>query len=315
MHRLRAAPRATKPLALFVSLLCLAGLLSSACGGGGGAGPQLVVIDQNVLHGFLNEDPAAEPNDRIEERIHLLADGLAQAHPDIIMLQEVLTQSEADYPKIRDILMDALGPEYTAVFGNIQGDPIDTPGLGQMTITRLPIVSSENHHIGGVRGVHRVTVRTDDGPLDLYNVHLEGTDETDPQFSVDEITKVMNFIEDTRSGGPVILAGDFNAHPDSPSIRTLLEAGFVDVLDKAGNATCKKKGDPGCTNSTVPLGDNPGNNADQRIDYIFVLAGDDVSLRLDDAQLFLGAPIDIGGGHTLWASDHIGVRGVLELKR
>jgi len=33
-----------------------------------------------------------------------------------------------------------------------------------------------------------------------------------------------------------------------------------------------------------------------------------------DAVLWDNEPVDIGGGHTLWPSDHIGVRATIELK-
>ena len=312
VYSFRTMPSSGRLLALL--LLSLAVLLALGAGcGSDESGPTILVIDQNILHGFLDEDPEAQPNDRVDERIQLLADALAAERPDIIALQEVLTQFDEPYPDVRTILMEALGPEYTSVFGSLTGEPIDTVGLGQLTITRLPVLSSENHHIGGVRAVHRVTVQSDDGPIDIYNAHLEGTDDEDPQLAVDEISEVIDFIEDTRSGGPVILAGDFNAVPDDPSIRTLLEAGFIDVLDEAGDATCEEAGDPGCTNSTIPLAD-PALKASRRIDFMFVLDGDEVRLDPKDAELFLNAAVDIGGGEFLWASDHIGVRAVLELK-
>ena len=298
---------------LLLIALCAALALSAACGDDE-QGPTIVVINQNILHGFLDEDPDADDNDRIGERIQIMAEALAAEHPDIITLQEVLTQFEAPYPDVRSILMEALGPEYTAVFGSLTGEPIDTVGLGQLTITRLPIVSTENFKIGGVRAVHRVTVETDDGPVDIYNAHLEGTDDDDPQFAVDEIAKVIDFIEDTRTGGPLILAGDFNAVPDDPSIRTLLEAGFIDVLDEGGNATCEEAGDPGCTSDNVPLAD-PELKASRRIDFIFVLKGENVRLEPKEAERFHDFAADIGGGESLWASDHIGVLGVFEVKK
>ena len=151
-----------------------------------------------------------------------------------------------------------------------------------MTLTKLPIISTENRHIQGVRAVHRVTVQTAAGPVDIYNAHLDGTDDTNPQFGVDEINMVLAFINETRGGGPVILAGDFNAHPDAPSIQTLLKAGYIDALATAGNATCDKKGDAGCTNSNMPLGDNPNDNSDQRIDFIFVLPGNSVDATVSE---------------------------------
>ncbi|MGB2693702.1 MAG: endonuclease/exonuclease/phosphatase family protein [Dehalococcoidia bacterium] len=313
---------------LWLSIGLAALLATFACGGGSDNTPaptgttpgvtpaltRLHIVDQNVLHGLLDEDPAAEPYDRFPERVQLLASALAEAQPDIIFLQEVvIPEAGSDYPKPREVLLQALGAEYTAVFGDAAGRPIDTGTLGQLTLTRLPVLSSENHSLEGVRAVHRVTLETDAGAIDVYNAHLEGTKD-DPQAAVVEINKVLQFIDDTRTGGPVILAGDFNAVPGDPSIKALLDAGFSDALATAGAATCNAAGDPGCTNSTMPLGDNAENHADHRIDYIFVLPGDDVSMDVEDASLFHDEPIDIGDGHTLRISDHIGVQATLVLE-
>lgn len=297
---------------LAVGLLALFASLS--CRGDEGGATRLLIIDHNILHGILNEDLAAEPFDRFPERLPLIAKALAEAQPDIILLQEVLVSGGEGYPDVRAALRDTLGEEYRQLFGSITGEPINQGALGQMTLTRLPVVSSENRHIGGARAVHRVTVETHAGPLDIYNVHLDGTSFAEPQAAVDEIAKVLDFIEQTRSGGPVILAGDFNAEPSDPSIQRVLQAGFNDALAEAGDPTCNKAGDPGCTNSTIPLGDNPENRADTRIDYIFVLPGYEVTVEVADASPFLNEALDLGGGRLLWPSDHIGLRAVVELR-
>ena len=310
--------RAARLLAL-LALGLLVALLSMSCGGGGGGeeGQRILVIDQNILHGISDEDPEAEEFERFAERLRLIADALADAQPDIVLLQEVVGDPGPDYPNVRGELLTALGSEYKAVFGNFLGEPIDGGGLGQMTFTRLPIVSSENRTVSAIRSAVRVTVQTDSGPLHLYNVHLEGTGavlETGEDAELLEIENVIAFIQETRDGGPVILAGDLNAEPDDPSIQRLLQEGFIDALAEAGDATCEQAGDPGCTSGTIPLGDNPDNLADHRIDYIFVLPGDDATVDVTEASLFNNEPFGIGGGRLLWASDHIGVRAVVELK-
>ena len=293
--------------------LALAVLLIG-CGGSGGPEPTpLLVVDLNILHGILDEDPEADPYDRFPERIELIAAALAELQPDVILLQEVLNEGGEDYPKVREILLAALGEEYTAIFGDIAGSPIDTGVVGQMTLTRLPVRSAENHFVGGVRAVHRVTIETERGPLDLYNAHLEGT-EPDPQLGIDEIEDVLAFILATRGGGPVILAGDFNAEPGDPSIRAVLDAGFIDALVAGGDATCVGEGDPGCTSSTKPLGDNPDNRTRRRIDYIFVIRGSAVRVDITTARLFLSAPEPMRGDRLLWPSDHIGVQALIELR-
>lgn len=297
-------------------LAAFAVTLSVACGRDDGA-TELLVIDQNILHGIINEDPVAEPYDRFPERLPLIVAALAAAQPDIVFLQEVVGDPGPDYPNVRGELLTALGSEYTAVFGNFLGEPVDGGGLGQMTFTRLQIVSSENRTVSAIRSAVRVTVQTDSGPLHLYNVHLEGTGavlETGESAELLEIENVIAFIQETRNGGPAILAGDLNAEPDDPSIQRLLQEGFIDVLAEAGDATCAQQGDPGCTNSTIPLGDNPDNLADHRIDYIFVLPGDDTAIDIAEASLFNNEPVDLGGGRLLWPSDHIGARAVVELR-
>ncbi len=285
-------------------------------------GTELLVVNHNILHGLSDEDEEAQPFDRVAERIEIIASQLAELRPDIITLQEVLVSTPEDYPDIRGLLLAALGGEYTAIFGGLNGAPIDGGGLGQMTFTRLDIRSTENRSVGlilasggSVRAVHRVTVETESGPIDIFNVHLEGT-EPDPQLAIDEIERVLAFIEETRSGtGPVILAGDFNATPGDPSIQALLAAGFVDALVAGGDATCDGVGDPGCTSDTAPLGDNPENLTRRRIDYIFILPGTEFSLDARQVALFLNAPATLDDGRLLWASDHIGVQALLELSR
>ena len=277
-------------------------------------GIELLVVNYNILHGILNEDDEAQPDDRINERLQIIAAALAELRPHIIFLQEIFVNEREGYPDVRAELLAALGDDYTAVFGPLNGRAIDGGGLGQMTLTRLDVRSAENRSVGAVRAVHRVTVETEIGLVDVYNAHLEGT-EPDPQLAIDEIESVLAFIRETRSGAsPVILAGDFNARPEDPAIQALLEAGFVDVLAVGGDATCAAAGDPGCTSDTAPLGDNPENLTSRRIDYIFVLAGEDLSLDIRSAALFLNAAQPIGEGRLLWPSDHIGVQAVLELR-
>lgn len=297
------------PLALAAAL---AALVVVACGDNDDV-VRITVVNQNILHGILDEDPDAQPYDRLPERMPLLAGELARLRPEVILLQEV-NVTAGEYPDVEGILAGALGEEYEIIFGDITGSEIGAGALGQMTLTRLPVLSSENRHIGGVRAVHRVTVQTEKGVIDIYNAHLDGTAFGEPQIALDEIGRVFDFIEQTRTpGAAVILAGDFNARPDDPSIRALRETGFVDTMERAGDPTCEEAGDPGCTSSTLPLGDNPENLAGRRIDYIFYLSGGDVSLTAEDAELFMDQPVDLGDGRLLWISDHIGVQAVIRV--
>jgi endonuclease/exonuclease/phosphatase family metal-dependent hydrolase len=282
--------------------------------------PRITVVSYNILHGITNEDEDAEPFDRMPERIELIARSLAEAQPDIITLQEVFLDASNGYPDVRQILLDALGPEYTAIHGDVRGNQIgsvESLPLGQMTITRLPVVSSENHFIAGVRSIHRVTVETESGPIDVYNTHLEGTgavsDAGEPEALL-EMEEVLGFIESTQTGaGPVILAGDLNATPDESSIVKLIDEGWIDALVSGGNETCEQVGDPGCTSGNIPLAD-PAEKADHRIDYIWARSGTETAIVFRVASLFNEKPFEIGGGAMLWASDHIGVQAEFEIR-
>jgi endonuclease/exonuclease/phosphatase family metal-dependent hydrolase len=319
----RALPQSRRRTAALVSSLLLAVTLSAsavACDDQDQVSrTPLTVVDQNILHGVLDEDPAAEPWDRFPERIRLLADALAGERPDVIFLQEVVANGEPDYGDPRTILLQALGDDYTAVFGDITGGAVDTGAIGQMTLTHLPVLSSENRSVSPGRSVLRVTVETPDGPLDLYNAHLSGSGPGD-DASLTEIENVISFINDTRSDrpfatAPALLAGDFNAVPDDPSIQRLLRERFVDVMAEGGDPACDAAGDPGCTNSAIPLAGSLGveqNNADRRIDYIFTLIGGRI-MKVKEARPFLREPLDIGDGPTLRVSDHIGIWADIEV--
>ena len=303
-------------------LLLLGAALLAACGSGddsssGSAVEELLVINQNILHGITDEDPDAEPFDRFPERIELFANAVGDEAPDVVFMQEVVGHPGDDYPDTRAIVLGALGSGYSAVFGNFLGGPIEDDGLGQMTFTRLPITTSENRSVSAIRSVQHLALQSEHGAVHVYNAHLEGTGavlETGADAAVAEMDAVIAFIEETRGSDPAILAGDLNAEPDDPSIRRLIDAGFIDALPDAGDATCTQAGDPGCSGSRIPLSDNPDILADHRIDYIFVLSGSARSVDVVEAKLFLRQPIDIGEGRTLYVSDHIGLIVRLEIK-
>ncbi len=46
--------------------------------------------------------------------------------------------------------------------------------------------------------------------------------------------RTLSFINSIAGAGPVIVAGSFNALPDSPEIKLLKDAGFIDVFERAG---------------------------------------------------------------------------------
>ena len=158
--------------------------------------------------------------------------------------------------------------EMPAYYGANMGDL-----WGNAVLTRLPVFGALNTHFdieGRVpRGFQRVGIQTLGAPITILHTHLDHEDDGDTVRA----TQVVRMLEDWGQAPRTILLGDLNADPDSVAIRTLGNAGFVDV----------SPGGP----LTFPA-DAPG----RRIDYIFVTP----DLKVSEAET----------GESL-ASDHLPV--------
>ena len=267
----------------------------------------LSVVTFNMLHGLSDEDPDAQPFDRLAERLDLVAADLAEAADDLVALQEVSLMAAEGYPAVLDALLGALDraacPACHGLFGAIGGTPpvFDAgDAVGQLTLARLPQSGpAHNRQVSPLRAVTHLRVDSALGKVDLYNVHLEGSD---PQEDgVAEADAVLAFVEETsRPEHVVILAGDFNSTPGAVALARFVDAGFAD-LGAASGLACGPDDPGGCTASTLPLGE-AGDRADARIDYLLLRAD---SVDAACAPRF-GAPFPVEDG-VLWASDHIGL--------
>jgi endonuclease/exonuclease/phosphatase family metal-dependent hydrolase len=293
---------------------CLARLLIGCSDDDGTSQGELSVVNLNILHGVLDEDPDAEPYDRFPERLSLIADDLADRAPDLVLLQEVGQISPPGYPEVIGTITDALdgsgrGP-YESVFGRIDGaEPTvgGGQGLGQATLTRLPILTVANHLVvrvpgGTPRNVLHVRVDTPLGEVDSFNAHLQGPNV--PEDAATEMRDVLAFI-DSHVGpdGIALLAGDLNSHDTASVYDVLRAAGFVDLATEAG-LRCEPGDNSGCTNDTLPLAE-PGNRTSVRLDYLWLRAPGMLEPRR--VALAFDEPFPLAGGGVLWASDHRGV--------
>ncbi|MBI3184301.1 MAG: endonuclease/exonuclease/phosphatase family protein [Myxococcales bacterium] len=270
----------------------------------------VTVVTFNLLHGLLDEDPAASPYDRFPERLPRIAQTLAQLRPDVILLQEVNQSTLLGYPDVLGTMLGELnrggGQPYTAVFGGILGGAPTVnsgSGLGQATITLLPVLSKANHSVVQVqalspRSVLHVRVSTGLGPLDLFNAHLQGP--SDATKANQEMSDVLAFVNtQSAPGGLALLGGDLNSPESAPVYQLLRSAGFVD-LGAAAGLVCSANDNRGCTNETFPLA-QAGNRTSQKLDYLWVRG----TAASSCASIF-EQPFQLPGG-VLWASDHIGV--------
>ncbi|MBI5528820.1 MAG: endonuclease/exonuclease/phosphatase family protein [Deltaproteobacteria bacterium] len=286
-------------------------------GGGGDAGadagtPGVSVVTYNILHGLGNEDPPAGEYDGFGDRLPIIAAELARRRPDVVMLQEVFAGGGDGYPDVIKTLRAAMnsgaGDRYTVIFGPINGQPPTKnsgSAFGQITMTRLPIVSYANYSVVEVeemspRSVLHARITAGGRDVDFFNAHLQGPD--DPTAAATEMNDVLAFIDATSvPGGIAVLGGDLNS-PDSAPLYDVLRAAEFSEAGAMAGLICTPANNSGCTNSTIPLRE-PGNRTSKRLDYVFLRGA-----ALDPAGcgLVFAEPVNLDGG-VLWPSDHIGM--------
>ena len=89
-------------------------------------------------------------------------------------------------------------------------------GIG--VLSRVPVVSTAWLDLrADARVAQRVTVRTDEGVLDVYNAHLGLGGE---ELRSAQAQRLLDWM-DGRRRGPAVLMGDLNARPGSPTIELL----------------------------------------------------------------------------------------------
>lgn len=274
----------------------------------------LTVVTCNLLHGLSDEDPDAQPFDRLGERLDLVAADLATRGDALVALQEISLMEVEGYPDVLDAFVGALDretcPACHALFGAIGGTPpvFDTgDAVGQVTLSRLPQSGpAHNRQVSSLRAVSHLRVDSALGKVDLYNVHLDGSSADEDGLA--EADAVLDFVDETSHPSHLmLLAGDFNSTPESAAMARFLDAGFVD-LGGASGLICSDTDNSGCTASTLPLA-GEGNRTSERIDYLLVRA--EAPIVSDCAPRF-GEPWP-NGDDVLWASDHIGLACALSL--
>lgn len=267
--------------------LLLLGCTSAPLDSADACGP-LRVATFNLLHGYLDEDPDAQPWDRVEERMTLAGPALASEGLTTVMLQEVVMGAAGGYPETAEMLRSE-GQSLT--FGDLFGtQPGPTgSGWGQATLTCHEVLASTNHVVEGSdpRSVLHTRVSVEGVEVDLFNVHISGNPES--------VIDVLGFVEDV-GGERIVLGGDFNLSDGEEGLEVLGDAGFEDAV----GAPCADLGDPSCTANTIPLGED-GNRRDERIDYLWTRG-----VTASDSRVLLTAPFEVDGG-VLWASDHLPV--------
>ena len=199
--------------------------------------------------------------------------------PDIIALQEV-SRGWVVNGSVDMLVWLSQRLEMDYVWG-----PAADPVWGNAVLSRLPIISSQNHRMPNNdmvrldRAFLTVEVVVGGGEtIDVVATHFHSGD-GDSAIRIPQAKAVLETVDKNRTS---VLLGDFNAHPDHPEMLLFADAGFNDAFVASG-AT----GD----GFTYPA-DNPW----ERIDYVW--ASPDLEVR------------DLSVSDSL-ASDHLAVAATL----
>lgn len=229
-----------------------------------------------------------------EQRTQMVIDAVTALSPDFVALQEIVEQPTMD--NRAEVIAAATGYEWAWAVST--DATLYTEGTG--LLSRWPLTWTEHVELPHMDlGINtRVTVGatadTPSGPKQFFAGHWTISD--DPQVKADQARASLEFVRQHAQAGAV-LAGDFNATPDSLAMQLLRgdasHGGVTGDLSDAWQAA--RPGDPGFT--------FPSDDPDQRIDYIYVVPASDGSrASVADCVHVLADP---DGG--LYASDHIGV--------
>lgn len=241
------------------------------------------------------------------ERRRLIRAWIDLLQPDLIALQEVLRGPAID--QLAE-LFDA--SDYHTDFvtaTRFWNDP--THNYGNAIASRWPMVDRAELPLPDAGDDERrialsVTVDAPFGPLSFCATHLNWKPHHGPTRER-QAAAIGEFVIERRPRGgfPALLAGDFNAVPDSTEIRFLKGLHGIDGRSVHLRDAWAMAGDggPGVTWSNTNSFARPAMEPDRRIDYILVgPPSQDGAGVVESCRIVCN--VDVNG---VWPSDHFGV--------
>lgn len=227
------------------------------------------------------------------ERAPVVLDALAECAPDVLVLQEAARWLPQPCWLAWKLSRVVPGSRYRAVTAAKGGWWWFVEGLA--IVTRLPIVDSAVLNLqGNERVAQRVTIELPGGSVfDVYNLHLAHRGEDQP-LRDRQVDLLLSWAE-ARRGRPAIVAGDFNADPDSTAIRAM-SAAFRSAHVVVHGAEPR---------FTAPADSGPGQG--RALDYIFV--SEDIKVLSCDLAF---GPVQ-RANRLVYPSDHLGLRATLRI--
>lgn len=236
-------------------LALLALVAGCASAGGGDSAGEIRVLVYNIHAG---RDASGAPN------LERVAELVRATRADVVFLQEVDRGTERSGGEDQPATLHELTGHHVA-FGrtlDYQGGEYGIAVLSRWPITedrvRRLITDPPQARAGGSyepRGALIARTGGPQGTIRLLDTHLDASG--DDRYRLQEVRQVRALADSLRSigGDLVLVAGDFNAEPQSDVISTMLGAGWRDAWAACG-------GETGNTfPSTEPV---------KRIDYLFI---------------------------------------------
>ncbi|TVQ69117.1 MAG: choice-of-anchor D domain-containing protein [Balneolaceae bacterium] len=158
-------------------------------------------------------------------RLAYMLEGFREYDIDILGLQEVIQREHLENQA--KTIADSLGFYY--YFDSVD-DEGRTQRYGNAIVSRYPIEETNFRALeplDAFRKVVHVRVSVDGQSVDVYNTHLHNPPDAG-ETRKEQIRDLLDFVEQTSSGGVMFLTGDFNAAPDWPEMELVYEA-FTDV--------------------------------------------------------------------------------------
>jgi endonuclease/exonuclease/phosphatase family metal-dependent hydrolase len=282
----------------------------AAAAGPEASGRSLRVITFNMFHGGaasgLNGNTA-----RLGTRLDLAVRELRALDPDIIALQEASAGPRRGDVVVR--MADELrlhpihAPATSRVFslGPLNRFVVWLIGFaeGPAILSRFPIAGWEIYDLPRCeqtldpRVLLRVVVATPWGPLDVYSTHTTR--------DACQHRRVAELVAARRNALPAIVMGDFNAVEGTAAMAVLADAGLIDAF-RAANPT-------GSGATVWQQIEAPASTVFRRVDYVLVLPGTAMDVRVRGSRVVLDTPGRLANGGVLWPSDHYGVLADLDL--
>jgi endonuclease/exonuclease/phosphatase family metal-dependent hydrolase len=229
--------------------------------------------------------------------------------PDVVCLQEVVASERGNQA---EWVAGALGGWSVAYAGEPHAGGSEL--FGNAVLSRRPIDATATCHLPHQPDdaeVQRIVVHARTGGVDVFSTHLSWQLH-DAALRERQVQALVRFVDERTDPaaalGPVV-AGDFNAEPESTAIRYLCGLSALDGTSTYLQDAWRLAGDggPGLTWSNV----NPHAAVDcepeRRLDYVFSgFRGRSGVGRPLECRVVADEPVE-----GVWPSDHYGVLAVL----